>query len=393
MITGFFSTTMNILVLNWQDLHNPHAGGAETHLFEIFSRIANQGHSVTLYCSSFPGSAKEEYIQGIRVLREGNRQMFNFSVPRRYLQQFRHEPFDIVIDDLNKIPFFTPLYVQKPLLVLAHHLFGLSAFAEVGMMGGSYVFAAEWLLNLVYRKSAFSVVSESTLQEFVERGFPRQNFSVIHNAINSSQFPFTTGKKYQTPTIAYCGRLKRYKSVDHILHAFAIVLRTIPDAQLLILGKGDAEQYLRDLAATLHITNSVTFYGFVPEEEKTKMLSAVHCLINPSMKEGWGIINIEANACGTPVLSADVPGLRDSVRHGQSGLLYEYGNIAQLAENITLILQNHELRDTLSRGAIFFARQFDWDVSAHQMVLRMEEVITSFYRTSTLATIPEYQNI
>lgn len=384
---------MNILILNWQDLYNPHAGGAETHLHEIFSRIANQGHSVTLYCSSFPGSAKEEYIQGIRVLREGNRAVFNFFVPCRYLKQFRHEPFDIVIDDLNKIPFFTPLYVQKPLLVLAHHLFGTSAFSEVGLIGGSYVFAAEWLLNTVYRKSAFSVVSESTLQEFVARGFPRQIFSVIHNAINSTQFPFTSGEKYQSPTIAYCGRLKRYKSVDHVLRAFALVLHQIPDAQLLIIGKGDAEQHLRDLATTLHIANSVRFYGFVPEEEKTKMLSAVHCLINPSMKEGWGIINIEANACGTPVLSADVPGLRDSVRHGESGLLYEYGNIAQLAERITMVLQNHELRDTLSRGAISFARQFDWNISAQQMVLRMEEVIAGFHRTNTpTSTVPEYQN-
>ncbi|MCU0463809.1 MAG: glycosyltransferase family 4 protein, partial [Anaerolineae bacterium] len=136
---------MKILVLNWQDRTNPFAGGAETHVHEIFSRLAARGHSVTLYCSHFPNAPREEMLDGLRVIREGHRNTFNAFVPWRYLRRFQHEEYDVVVDDVNKIPFYTPLFVRKPLLALAHHLFGKSIFAEAGVLAGLYVYGSEWL--------------------------------------------------------------------------------------------------------------------------------------------------------------------------------------------------------------------------------------------------------
>lgn len=378
---------MKILIFNWQDITNPHAGGAETHLHEIFSRIAALGHAVTLFCSSYRGAKPEETIDGIRVIREGHRNVFNAFVPLRYLTRFRHEGYDIIVDDLNKIPFFTPLFVKEPLLVIAHHLFAHSIFAEVGRISGSYVYAAEWLMNHIYRTMPFAVVSESTLQEFVERGFRRENFSIIYNCIDQKQFPFAVLRKHAVPTIAYFGRLKRYKSVHHLLQAFAIVRKQLPTTELRIMGKGDAEPELQALSATLGVQDAVRFCGFISESQKASALAAVHCVVNPSMKEGWGIINIEANACGTPIISANVPGLRDSVRHGESGLLYEYGNIEQLANELITLLSDDGLRLRLSEGAVAFARQFDWDNSARLMVERLEGVIQTRQTLGTTAFV------
>jgi glycosyltransferase involved in cell wall biosynthesis len=366
---------MNILLLNWQDQTNPHAGGAETHLHEIFSRIADRGHSVTLYCSHFHGAATSEWQSGIHVIREGQRNTFNACVPYRYHTRFRHEGFDVVVDDVNKIPFFTPLYVREPLLVLAHHLFGTSIFAEAGVLAGAYVYASERLLGAVYKHSEFAVVSPSTRNDLAAHGIPPEQMSIIHNCIDQTRFPFALQAKHPRPTIIYLGRLKRYKSVHHILEALPQVLERVSDAQVQIMGKGDDEPRLRTLAATLGVAEHVEFLGFIAESEKSRALGAAHCMVNPSLKEGWGIINIEANAAGTPVISANSPGLRDSVRDGESGLLYEYGNIEQLADRIVTVLQDTALREHLSLGAIAYARGFDWETSATQMITRLEGVI------------------
>ncbi len=366
---------MNILVFNWQDITNPFGGGAEVHLHEIFSRVAARGHSVTLYCCAHGNAPKEETIDGIRIIREGNRNLFNFYVPMRYASRFRHEPYDIVVDDINKIPFYTPLYVQKPLLAIAHHFFGKSIFREAGAIAGSYVYTSEKAVDWVYKSTQFAVVSQSTLDEYTERGFDARNFSIIPNCIDQTRLPMRIGTKAAAPTVAYFGRLKKYKSVDHLVRAFAHVRQSVPAARLHILGSGDFRSELERLCAALGIADCTTFFGYVTEEQKVQLLSEAHCVVNPSMKEGWGITNIEANACGTPVISADVPGLRDSVLNGSSGLLYPYGNVDALAGAVRSVLTDTPLRQQLSEGAVAWAKRFDWNTSAQLMIDRCQEVI------------------
>lgn len=366
---------MKILVLNWQDIRNPFGGGAEVHLHQIFSRIAARGHDVTLFCSGFDGAPDREEIDGIQIIREGGRNLFNYYVPRRYKRQFRHEGFDIVIDDINKIPFYTPLYVREPLLAISHHFFGKSIFLEAGRLVGTYVYLAEKLVDLVYRNTPFAVVSESTLQEFMQRGFKRELFSIIPNCIDQDLLPMKIGRKNDHPVIAYFGRLKKYKSVDHVLRAFAQLHRDIPDARLHILGTGTFKPELERLCDTLGIRKKTTFFGYVSDQEKISLLSEAYCAVNPSMKEGWGITNIEANACGTPVLSANVPGLRDSVRDGHSGLLYPYGDIDALAKAMRNLLLDDKARAALSAGAVEWAKRFHWDSSADQMEALAQKVI------------------
>jgi len=212
---------MKILVINWQCIKNPSGGGAEVHFHEIFKRIAAKGYDVTLFCSKYDGSEDEEIIDGIKIIRKGSRSLFNFYVKKTYLNKFQHENFDIVIDDINKIPFYTPRYVKGPLLAISHHFFGKSIYRETNFISGSYVFLSEKLVDFVYKKTPFAVVSQSTLDEFVERGFNPELFSIVPNAITQELFPMKVSEKYEKPTITYFGRLKKYKSVDHLVKAFA----------------------------------------------------------------------------------------------------------------------------------------------------------------------------
>jgi len=366
---------MNILAINWQCIKNPMSGGAEVHFQEIFKRIVEMGHTVTLLACEFEGAKNEEIIDGIRVLRKGNRNTFNFTVKNFYKEISSQEQFDIVIDDINKIPFYTPLFVKEPLLCISHHFFGTSIFREANFIAGSYVIFAEWLMKFIYKKSDFVVVSQSTLDEFKEKGFNTKKFSIIYNALDHKYFHFELSEKPAEPTVTYFGRLKKYKSVDHLFYAFANVLKKYPNAKLKIMGKGDFRPALEKIAKELNIENSVCFLGFVKDEDKCFELGNSHCVVNPSMKEGWGITNLEANACGTLVISANSPGLRDSVKHGESGLLYEYGNIEELTNCILQILDDENYRIKLSEGAIQWAKSFDWNTSAKQMLAKCEEVI------------------
>lgn len=365
---------MNILIINWQDISNPMAGGAEVHLHEIFKRIAAMGHQITLLCCEYNNCKKNENIDGINIIRKGKRNFFNFIVPSEYKRLIKQNSYDIVIDDINKIPFYTPFFVKLPLLVISHHFFGKSIFNQSGIIAGSYVYITEKIIDLVYKKQKFTVVSQSTLDEFIERGFNKDNFTIIPNAIDHNLFPFKAIEKAE-PNITYFGRLKKYKSVDHIVHAFSKLAVKYPDLKLNIAGTGDFRGELENIVAGFGLSKRVKFWGFITDEQKLELLSNSYCVINPSIKEGWGITNIEANACGTPVISSNVPGLRDSVLKGESGFLYEYGNIDDMVSKISLILDDNELRNKINSSSIDWAKKFDWDKSAGMMEELIEQVV------------------
>lgn len=366
---------MKILLLNWQDIKHPLGGGAEVHMHEIFKRIVARGHSVTLFCSRFEGSSEEEVIDGIRVVRKGGRNFFNFRVPAGYRKETAREHYDVVVDDINKIPFYTPLYVREPLVGIVHHLFDTTVFSETIFVAAVYVYAMERAALPLYRNIPMAVVSESTKQELIRHGFSETNISIVQNAVNQNTYhPIEAGQE-PGPVVGYLGRLKKYKSIDHLLSAFAIVRKDIPDVKLVIVGDGDAKPLLQAAAKQLGIDDAVTFCGFVPSEEKVRLLSQMKVVVNSSAKEGWGLTVIEANACGVPVVASDVPGLRDSVVDERTGFLYEYGNIEQLAQKITLVLRDDNLRSRFSKEAIAWSKTFSWDTSADAMLKVLEEAI------------------
>ncbi len=365
---------MKILVLNWQDIRNPLGGGAEVHMHEIFRRVVGMGHSVTLYCSRFPGSLEREEIDGIQVIREGGRYLFNFHVPWRYWREFRHGGYDVVVDDINKIPFYTPWYVDKPLAGIVHHLFGRAIYLEAPVIPATYVYVAEKVAGKVYRETPMAVVSESTRQELIGLGFPPENIEIVRGAVDSEVYKPSL-EAPRRPTIGHLGRLKKYKSVNHLLRAFAIVLKELPDARLTIVGEGSFRHDLERLAQQLSIAPCVKFTGYVSQAEKVKQLQEMSVAVNCSLKEGWGLTVIEANASGVPVVASDVPGLRDSVVDEKTGLLYEYGNIEQLAQKIQLVLRDENLRNRMRCEAIRWGSSFGWEESAKEMVDFLEKVI------------------
>ena len=182
---------MRILLFNWQDIKNPAGGGAEVYLHQIFKRLAAQGHEITLLSSQFANALREETIDGIRIIRRGNRSLFNYRVPIEYQKQFRRGRYDIVIDDMNKIPFYTPMYVREPLLGMVMHLFGTSIFKEASVPAASYVYCAERLALSVYRNTPLVAISESTRTELLSYGCRQENIFLVPCAVNHAAVPST----------------------------------------------------------------------------------------------------------------------------------------------------------------------------------------------------------
>ncbi len=245
------------------------------------------------------------------------------------------------------------------------HLFASTVFQEINPIVGSYIYLAEKPLVPVYRGRMFNVISESTAQDIIARGIPREDMSVIHCGIDRTvYFPDPKVAKYDRPTILYLGRIKKYKSVQHLLVAFAKIKRSVPDARLMVVGAGDYLPELQKLAAALEFGSNVEFPGFVSQDDKVDRMRRSHVSVLPSIREGWGLTNIEANAVGTAVIAANSPGLRDSVVDGETGFLYEYGNTDQLAERLLRVLTDQALRESLERGGLKWAARFDWDIAA-----------------------------
>jgi len=366
----------NILVINWQDIRNPLGGGAEVHLHEIFKRIAQKGHHIRLLCCGYKGLPTEEMIDDIHVIRRGGRNFFNYMVPSLYKKYSRECKFDVVIDDINKIPFYTPMYVKEPLIGIIHHLFGSSIFIESSIPIALYVTLTEKLIPKIYRSIPMAVVSNSTKQELIEKGFPEQNIDLVYNAVDPSEYSYFPSKKAPYPLVGYLGRIKKYKSVNHLILAFSKVVEQIPEARLLIIGDGDYLPELKRLVSKLKLEQVVTFAGATHHNKKIEYLNQMWLSVNPSPKEGWGLTVIEANCCGVPVIAADSPGLRDSVVAGKTGLLYSYGDYNRLAELIIELIQQDYLRNLLSKQCIGWAHQFNWENSATNMLNLIEKALS-----------------
>jgi len=365
---------MKILLLNWIDHQNPQAGGAEIHLQNVFGRLVKKGHSVTLVTSGWPGSESRARVDGIEIHRVGSRYTLSALLPIYYRNNLRHNEFDLVLEDLNKVPFFSPLWTNLPVTLLVHHLFGTSAYGGASFPVATLSCLLEVPIPLVYRGVPTIAVSESTADDLTRRGMKRGQISVIPNGIEFETFtPGPHSDRYTKPTLLYLGRLKAYKKVEFILEAIALLSSKGVDCRLLVAGDGDYRGHLERLSKDLGINSRVTFLGYVTETKKIELLRKAWLHILTSSKEGWGITNLEAAACETPTVASDSPGLRDSVVHGRTGFLVPHGNIEALADRISELLENNELRQNMGKNSRKFAESFSWEESTVQIERFLED--------------------
>jgi glycosyltransferase involved in cell wall biosynthesis len=366
---------VKLLVVNWQCRDNPLAGGAEIHLHEIFGRLASRGHAVTLLCGGWPGAAPTDRLDGIDVRRVGTRYSFPFRARAVFRRELAGQDFDLLIEDINKVPLFTPRWGGPPVVALVPHLFGGTAFQELAAPLAAMVWAAERPLGRVYRGVPFEAISVSTADDLAARGIPRTAVEVIHPGIDTVGYTPRTGTRAPTPVFAYLGRLKKYKGVHHVIEAFAAMRH--PTAILEIAGAGDYLPRLEALAQSLDLGERVRFLGRIDEASKLSLLRRAWALVFASPKEGWGITNLEAAACATPVVASNSPGIRESVRHGETGYLVAHGDVGAMASAMSRLAADAALVESLGQQARRFAETFTWERAAEETERHLQRVLTS----------------
>jgi len=369
---------VRILLVNWQDRENPQAGGAEIHMHEIFGRLASAGHEVTLLCGGWPGSPPRARLDGIEVHRVGTRHTFPFLARRYFEREFGDvaPSLDVLVEDVNKIPLYTPRWKGiRRVVALVPHLFGGTVFQELAAPLAAAVWLAERPLGRLYRRVPFEAISESTAEDLVQRGIPRSNIEVIYPGIDTRTYTPSPAARRPPPTFSYLGRLKKYKGVHLVIRAFAAMQNR--DAILEIAGAGDYRPKLEALANSLDLGDRVRFLGRITEQEKLALLRRSWALVFASPKEGWGITNLEAAACATPVVASNSPGIRESVRNGETGYLVPHGDTAAMAADMDRVAASRSLVEQLGRSARAFAETFTWERAASETAAHLERVVVS----------------
>ena len=367
---------MKILATNWQDLENPHAGGAELHLFELMQRLVGLGHQVHLVCSGWPGAAPRAVVHGVSVERHGGRHSFAALGRGAVRAALGRESWDLVLEDINKLPLYLPTLTPLPFCAVVPHLFGTTAFDEAPWPMAAVVAAAERPIPRVYRRAGFHAISESTRDDLVARGVPADRVRVIHPGIDCRAYTPAAGlDRALPPTFLYVGRLKRYKGVEVAIRALHLARRQRADLSLDIAGTGDDAARLVRLARDTGLADAVRFHGFVTEDRKRELFRKAWANLFPSPKEGWGLTIIEAAACGTPSIASDSPGLRDSVRDGVTGYLVPHGDAEVLAARMVELAADPGTVTRLGGEARRAACTWSWDDAAAATEAHLLELI------------------
>ena len=346
---------LKVLFLATRDWYNPATTGGDNTMWENARYLSSVGHEVTFVAAGFPGAAREETIDGIRVVRLGGIHSLWFRTFVYYQSHCRGR-YDVVVAEGfggSRIPRFTPLYVAEPIITEWHQIHrDLFAVQYPKLLNGP-LNVLERVTAWVHRNTLVRAGTEEWQQAFPKIGFRRENVFVVPVSIRDDWLDEPPQGRASEPSILWLGKLRRYKCPDHAVQAMALVVRQVKAARLVIAGRRDDlgyEKELRNLVGRLGLEASVDFRFDLSEEAKRSLIGESRIVVLPSAVEGFGIVVLEANALGVPVVaSTGVP--EGAVRDGVNGLRYPFGDIPALADRIVQLLQDDALYSRLSHDA------------------------------------------
>ncbi len=382
--TGYYEK-LRVLVAAHRDIRNPKSGGAAIYLQEVASRLAQMGHEVVVFSSSF-GRNEIEVLGGVKVMRRGGIFSHQLIFPFVYFRRFRQH-FDLYIEEFGSgvLPFFTSLFCRRPVITLAYQrqrevFFETLPFPLAVMCSWA---EAGFLLFAKLFKTRFIAISPSTKNDIVSMGLSPSNVCVC---------PPGPGKdygdaKYSLPdtqredAFLIVSRATPYKGIHYSILAMKHVSDKLPSSKLnVLLQRGDKnyERRLESLVSRLGLGEKVQLLYSVDEQSKTKMLKTAKVLLNTSLKEGFGMVVLEGNVFGVPAIGFDVSGSRDSIVNGFTGILVPPKDYDALSMAMVSLVSNRNLYEAMSKNCRDWIRGFDWDLAAS----RFETILTKELRST-----------
>lgn len=361
---------MRLAFLSWRYLGHPQAGGAEVLAHEVLRRCVARGWDVTAFTASHPGAADRDELDGVRILRRGVQHTVHAHA-WRWLHT-RLDAFERVVEQMNTLPFLTPLYVPRERRrLMIHQLAREYWFREtrgVFRLGAPLGYVLEpWYLRL-YRRTPTITISESSRADLEALGIPVVSIlplGVMTPAVN------VLDPRDNPLRLVILGRLTPAKFIEEAVEAFAILQSELPDAALDIVGDGDARYHarLQRLVADQGLSG-VTFHGHVDEPRKRALLADAHFHVFASHREGWGLTVSEAAGVGTPTVGYDVPGVRDSIADRR--LLALNRTPRGLADRMLALYRDPAGYEDARTVAWTRARGLDWERTADAFMEAVE---------------------
>jgi len=351
---------MRVLFCNWRDTRHPEGGGSEVYVESVARALAAGGDDVTILCARYPGAVVDEQRDGVRYHRVGSK----LGVyPRVLLTQLlrRLGRFDVVVDVQNGVPFASTLATRTPVVNLVHHVHR----EQWPVVYGPARSRIGWFLESrvgprVYRHSRYVAVSDVTRRELIGLGVDADAITVVHNGVEA---PRLDPAPAADPTLLVLGRLVPHKQVEHVLAVAARLRATVPGLRVRVVGDGWWAEELRVEADRLGVAGLVDFVGFVDEETKHRHLAEAWVLVLPSLKEGWGLVVLEAAGYRVPTIAYRYAGgVTESVVDHVTGVLVD--DVDELTTAVATLLGNPELRRRLGTAAAARADEFAWDTTA-----------------------------
>jgi glycosyltransferase involved in cell wall biosynthesis len=379
---------MKILWLTWKDRKNPLAGGAEIVNEELAKRLVRDGHQVKFIVGGFRGMGIHDHRDGFDIHRVGDRFAVYFQAYRYYKQHLADWP-DLVIDEMNTIPFFAKYYVKQPNVMFVHQLAREIWWYEMIFPLNLIGYLLEPLYLRLLSDRTVITISESTKADLVRFGFDPEKVHIISEGIEiESVADLTTIKKFDKPTILALGTVRSMKRTHHILNAFEMLKKKLeknseknnptllPDLELIIAGKleGSYGYLVHKHMLGSRYKDSIDYRGPVTRDEKIELMQRSHVLAVTSIKEGWGLVVTEAASQGTPAVVYDADGLRDSVRNGETGLITPHNTLESLAQSMQDILSNPEEYKRLRENAWQWSKEITFDKSYADFLAVLEDI-------------------
>lgn len=363
---------MKILILNWRDPKNPLSGGAEIVTMQHAKAWAKKGHQVVWFASGFKGAVKKEIIDGVRIVRRGNWLTVYLLAPFYYF--FSGEKFDLAVDEFHGLPFFTPLYIRKPKIALAHEvaddIWNYMYPFPINILGRSL----ESLYFRLYKNVKFWTDANSTVEDLKKYGIKETNCTAISCALSNECLKVLPQKEIK-PTFIFVSRLVKMKGIEEVIKAFSFILKEKKSAKLWIVGAGEKSyiEKLKTQAREYNIDKRLTFFGPVSDKKKLELMQKAHLLLHASVKEGWGLVVIEAASRATPCVVYNVSGLCDCVQNGKTGIVLKNNSPVEMAREALKLFNDRAKYKTMQENALRWAKSLTWEKATRESLKLLEE--------------------
>jgi glycogen(starch) synthase len=379
---------MRVMVLSWE--YPPVVvGGLGRHVHALCEAMAAAGHEVTVVSRHQPGAAYDEVVHGVRVVRvPEDPPLFDFEQSLlSWTMAFNHaltRAALAVADQTDpEVVHAHDWLVAHAATTLKHHL-GVPLVATVhateagrhqGWLPGALnrsIHTVEWWLTYEARRV---VTCSEYMRWEVTRLFdlPPDKVTPIPNGVDPAPVDHDAATAIRAeygdgPLLLFAGRLVYEKGLHDVLRAMPRLRRRHPGLRLLVAGEGPQGDDLRAQAKALRLGRSVGWLGFVEPGRLAALTAAADCALVPSIYEPFGMVALEAAAAGTPLVVADTGGLREFVRHGATGLRFTSGDVAELADAVSLVLRDEVLARRLVRGGSMALADYTWPAIAARTV-------------------------